>query len=257
MVWVEILLFSKFLTLASAPLPPYLDAYKGVEKILPGVECLFLPETIPKGNFPIIAIGSDALKQVYTLNRTIIFTMVLYPDVFLEDTNVYGVRFEPNPEDVIEKVRALNFEIKRVHILTTKYSKQYGVRLKYAFEQRLKSPCNLLNGIQSILKGLKTLKKGDIVVIPPDPLLYTKETLIMITPVYFQKGVPVIGFSEKILKYGISLSITPDYKDEGEIAARIAKRLKNKENIKKRFYYPKKIKVHTNDRLIKLLRQRG
>lgn len=255
MIWIEFFLISRFLTIVSAPLPPYLETLKGIQKILDGdVEHYFLPQTTFKKNMPIIAIGSDALKHIYSSDKTIVFSMVLYPENFIEKGNVYGVRFEPNPEDVIEKVRALNFEIKRVYILTTEYSEQYGVKLKYAFEKGLKKECIQLNGIKHIIEHIREIKKKDIVVIPPDPELYTKETLIMITPICFQKGVPVVGFSNNILKYGVVLSILPDYKDEGVMAGKIAKKIKSKEMFKKRFYYPDKVRVNTNDRLYGLLK---
>ncbi len=257
MIWIEFFLISRFLTIISAPLPPYLEALKGIQKVLDGdVEYYFLPQTTFKNNIPIIAIGSDALEHTYSSDRTIIFSMVLYPENFIEEDNVYGVRFEPNPEDVVEKVCGLKFKINRVYILTTKYSEQYGLKLKYAFEKVLKKECIQLNGIKNIIKHIKEVKKEDIVIIPPDPELYTKETLIMITPMCFQKGVPVVGFSNNILQYGVLLSILPDYRDEGVMTAKIAKKVKSKEMFKKRFYYPDKVKIYINNRLYSLLKEK-
>lgn len=97
------------------------------------------------------------------------------------------------------------------------------------------------------------LKQNDILIALPDPAIYNSKTIKSILLTTYRQRVPVIGFSENMVKAGALVSLHSNFKDIAEDTALLTQESLLNEQFTNRFNYPKSYSIVSNDAVARSL----
>lgn len=178
----------------------------------------------------IIAIGSSALEAVKQINDIpIVFVLVPNSGSLIKDkTNITGIDMLIPPEQEVNALLTLMPSTKRIGIVCSNsfsketlrrlenYINRQGVKLLIRESSSPKQTPKLISDMAGLI---------DVLWMLPDLDLLTPEIIEHMMIFSTDKHVPILTFSEKMLRRGASIAITPDAVDTGRQAAKLARKV--------------------------------
>ena len=224
----------------SQDLPIYQQAYDGFKKVYTGKAREFDLKGNPdesdevvitiKENPPdmILAIGllaARVAKENFP-QTPVIFCMVYDPlRLSLSGDNISGISLETQPSDTFQRIRDFFPQAKWVGVLydpkkTGKMvSQAIGTAQKFGFSL-IPEEVNSAKLLPDALRAIQN--KIDLLWMIPDSTVVTAESIDFIFMTALQSNIPVISFSEDMVRKGAIIAITPDYRAVGEQAGHMA-----------------------------------
>ncbi len=155
----------------------------------------------------------------------IVFCMVLDPDRFsLSGEKVTGVTLQLNPSEIFSKIKSLFPETKTIGILYD--PGKSGKTIALAREAAGAEGISLLpvevdseNRIPGAIRSL--IGRADLLWIIPDSTVVTPESLDFLFLASLENSLPIIAFSDDLVKREAVASFFPDYRSIGEEAGRL------------------------------------
>jgi putative ABC transport system substrate-binding protein len=216
----------------------YREAQQGFQSVYPGPvsvldlagnsdEGLLLPlKKRPKTI--IVAMGLLAARTVqeYLPNHSMVFSMLFDPDRFsLLGENRTGITLQMDPHLLLSKIRTLFPTARKIGIL---FDPQKTARLvQQAKEAATKQEVTLIampvpteQALPNIAREL--IDQVDLLWAIPDSTVITPLSLEFLLLLAFEKQVPTIAFSKDLVKRGMVVGFSPDYKAIGEETAQLA-----------------------------------
>ncbi|MDD5434229.1 MAG: ABC transporter substrate-binding protein [Nitrospira sp.] len=254
----------------SQDIPIYKDAYNGFKMIFSGKTREFDLKGNPddadevviaiKENPPdmILAIGllaARVAKENFP-HTPVIFCMVYDPlRLSLSGDNISGISLETQPSDTFQRIKDFFPQARRVGVLFDPkksgkmVNQAIGVAQKFGFSLITEE----VNSAKLLPYALRALQnKIDLLWMIPDSTVVTAESIDFIFMTALQSNIPVIAFSEDMVRKGAIIAITPDYKSVGEQAGRMAAEvLKGKKAGKIPVSFANKIRTLVNPGLAK------
>ena len=180
-----------------------------------------------QGATVIVAIGQKAfeLARDGNQNTPVVACMLLGADRSLYSGKVTGVPLETDPAQVLRHIRALLPDAKRVGVVyhpgnsrmlmdeAQKAGRAQGVSLVL---KEVKSPGEVRGAVSSLAGGI------DVLWLPPDPRLYTREMFNSLLQLSAEQKIPLIGFLEGFTQAGALASVSPDFTQMGTRAGALA-----------------------------------
>ena len=175
----------------------------------------------------VVAVGQKAfgLASGKAGERPIVFCMVLGVHREWVSDRVTGVPLEPDPKDVLTRLRSVVPNAKRVGAVynaqsselwmaqAEKEAKLLGVNLVL---KAIDSPTEVKPAVESMLSDI------DILWLPPDPKLISKELFAFLLGACAERKIPLFGFLDSFTQAGALASVSPSYSDIGTRAGRLA-----------------------------------
>ncbi|MFY9268257.1 MAG: ABC transporter substrate-binding protein [Candidatus Manganitrophaceae bacterium] len=165
-------------------------------------------------------LGREGLEKV-----PIIFCMVLDPDRFsLSGERMTGVTLQLNPSELFSKIKLFFPETKKIGVLYDpgKNGKMISSARETAGAEGISllpvevdSESKLPDAVRSLIG------KADLLWIIPDSTVVTPESLEFLFLASIENSLPMIAFSDDLVKRGAVASFFPDYRSIGEEAGRL------------------------------------
>lgn len=181
----------------------------------------------------IIAIGllASRVAKEDIKQTPIIFCMVFDPERFSLSNSkekITGVTLEIPLHDLFSRIRDLFPEIKKIGVLyDPKKSRRMISQAKDAAGplgfSLLAAEVHSEKGLPAAFRGL--LGKIDLLWMIPDSTVVTPESLDFILLTSFENNLPIITFSDDLVKRGAVAAFSPDYQAIGEEAGHLALRV--------------------------------
>ena len=156
----------------------------------------------------------------------ILFCMLFDPERFsLSGPNMTGITLEPSPAELFPRTKAVLPAVKRIGVLydpeksgklideATKDAEALGISLVAA-------PVSSDKALPNAMRTL--LGKIDLLWMVPDSTVVTPQSLDFLFLFSFENNIPILGFSEDLVRRGAVLAFSPDYTAIGEQAGRLA-----------------------------------
>lgn len=254
----------------SQNIPIYQQAYNGFKMIYSGKTREFDLKGNPdeadevviaiKENPPdmILAIGLLAARVAKeSFSQTpVIFCMVYDPlRLSLSGDNISGISLETEPSDTFQRIKDFFPQARRVGVLFDPkksgkmVNQAVGIAQKFGFSL-ITEEVNSAKLLPNALRALQS--RIDLLWMIPDSTVVTAESMDFIFMTALQNNIPVISFSEDMVRKGAILAITPDYRAVGEQAGRMAAEvLKGKKAGKIPVSFANKIRTLVNPGLAK------
>lgn len=176
----------------------------------------------------IVAIGLLAATVAKDNFRKIpiVFCIVVDPERFsLTGENITGVTLSVPVSETLSQIRNLFPDVRTMGVLYDPRKSRFIVEEAYNLEkilgfsmisQKVSSESDLPDAIRPVLL------KSDLLWIIPDSTIITPDSIDYILLNSFEEQIPVITFSEDLVKKGALAALSPDYVSIGEQAGRLA-----------------------------------
>lgn len=179
----------------------------------------------------VLAVGVKAAlaAKLEVLDVPVVYCLVLDPDKYdLSASNVSGISLEVPPAQQFSTMKAILPKLKRIGVLydpsksarlmqeATMVAKQQGLEL-------LAQPVSSEREIPPMLRSLLPLV--DALWLVPDTTVLSEESLPFILQESLDANRSVFGFSSEFVKRGALLGISVNYRDIGKQAARLSRRI--------------------------------
>ena len=254
----------------SQDLPIYQQAYDGFKKVFSGKAREYdLKGNIDESDEVVITIKENPPDIILAIGllaarvakenfpqTPVIFCMVYDPlRLSLSGDNISGISLETPPSDTFQRIRDFFPQAKRVGVLFD--PKKTGKMVNQAIGTAQKFGFSLVpeevNSAKHLPDALRTLQnKIDLLWMIPDSTVVTAESGDFIFMTALQSNIPVISFSEDMVRKGAIIAIAPDYRAVGEQAGRMAiEVLKGKKAGKIPVSFANKIRTLVNPGLAK------
>ncbi|MFN3533202.1 MAG: ABC transporter substrate-binding protein [Candidatus Brocadia sp.] len=179
----------------------------------------------------ILAIGvlaATLVKEQFP-DVPIIFCMVINHERFnLHGANITGISSEASLEDQFAVLKELLGTRKNVGVIydpvkTGKIVLEASIAAKEFEFNLIKAEVSSEKEVTSVLKNI--VNKVDALWMIPDSTVITKNTLSEIPKITLEHRLPIFCTSDAIVKAGVLVSVSPDYKYTGLQAAQLAQKL--------------------------------
>ena len=176
----------------------------------------------------IVAIGllAATVAKEHFRKIPIVFCSVVDPERFsLIGDNITGITLNVHVSETLFQIRNLFPEARKIGVLydplksriTVEQADNLGKTLGFSLiPQKVSSERDLPNAIRSILL------KSDLLWIIPDSTIITPDSIDYIFLNTFEDHIPIITFSEDLVKKGALVALSPDYVGIGEQAGHLA-----------------------------------
>ncbi len=208
----------------------------------------------------IVAIGllAAAVAKENFRKIPIIFCAVVGPERFsLTGDNITGVVLNVSVNETLSQIRNLLPDSRIMGVPydplksreTIKEAEKFGKILGISLiPQKVSSERGLPSAMRSILQ------KSDLLWIIPDSTIVTPDSIDYILSNTLEEGIPVITFSEDLLKKGALVAISPDYAAIGEQAGHLVLSFLGGKSPGRLFIQPaNKIRLIINQKMAKKL----
>ncbi|MFH1070559.1 MAG: ABC transporter substrate binding protein [Candidatus Glassbacteria bacterium] len=206
----------------------------------------------------IVTVGTQATKSAleHIESIPIVFTMTwedftrLPSDIPDAQKPIGGVSISIPIEHQLKILFEALPMVRRLGIL---YSSSQENLFNSALEYSKQEKINLIgSGVGSYKDVPLTLKKIissiDGLILPPDANIYHPDALQFILHECFQKGIPVMAFSEQLAVAGAPLTIGLDYKDIGRQTAELAIQILSNQNLNRgQREFPRTVLLYINE----------
>lgn len=176
----------------------------------------------------VFVVGAEAFTLVRGITDIpVIYSMVMIPGYSPEDNRI-GVVMEVSPEKQLVELLNVLPATKRVGVVydprktahlvknAIKAANTMGVKL---IPKEVYSPKKTFAAISSIKNEI------DAIWLLPDPIVLTQETVEFMLLFSLENNIPIFTFSEKYVRLGALMSLSPDPSEVGEKAGAIARRI--------------------------------
>jgi len=207
---------------------PYIEVVEGVKKTISSntLEIFFLEKNklyvkqtlVSKSWNVIVTIGSSAknfAEHLHIKSDHFIYSMVVYPQRSKKfDCGIYLM---PDPDEIMDNIIKYIGKYKPVKDILIPYSSHendFYINLikQYSAQKNI----NIIDIYLSKNKNFfDSLKKSDVVLLIPDPILYSKEIALSILENAFLYKKPVVGYNRYLLDNGAYLCFIVNYKRVG------------------------------------------
>lgn len=205
---------------------------------------------IPPGVKTVVAFGTKAASQAYPNWVDLVYCMA--PGYFLDNKARAGktvkISMRSSPDQLFPKLLQMQPSLKRLWIFWTSpgystFPEDYGA-----------SGARLGVGVKVIkvesaedLPGLlrKALGKADAFWLPPDPLLISPETLMILKEFSWSNGIPLYAATKGLAREGACAAIGISFADSGSAAAAAVKAMQAGE-AQPGIIFPEKLEITLN-----------
>jgi putative ABC transport system substrate-binding protein len=261
----------KALVVGSSSAPAYAEAMEGARSALAGASATIKTASLdrPGGEDSlrallaekpdvVIAVGSAAMDLVSASKSgaAVVSTMVLESEPRSRQADAGGstVTLDLPPAAMLARLKQLFPERKRVAVIrgpaltTTAAVEIQSQARRLGYEIRIvESP-----GPKELLDAIGGLRGSvDFIWCLPDRSLYQGPTVAALALAALRNRVPLIGFSEGLVRAGALVGFYPDYRDVGAQAGESALRLLTSGHAARE--YPRKVRTAVNDRVARVL----
>jgi putative ABC transport system substrate-binding protein len=210
--------------------PQFKEAFEAAQKVSP--EASFAQEDSPdapnqmKHADVVVTIGQKALELARTTvpEKPIVYAMVLASQV-QPSKSVTGVALEVPPFAQFAQWKQMKFDATRVGVI-------YSAKESSAYVQEAAKAAGALNltlvtrqvaDAKEVKTALAELAdKIDVLWLVPDPHLYSPEMFRFVLGFTLDRKIALLGFLDTYTQSGAVASMSPDYKDIGRRAMRLA-----------------------------------
>lgn len=176
----------------------------------------------------VFVLGTEAFSLVKLLkNIPVIHTYTMAP-VDPEERNRIHVKIEIPPEKQFEELLKLLPAVKRVGVVYDPRNTSHIVReaLKAAKKMGIKLVPLEVHSQKKVIAAISGMKdKVDAFWMLPDPTVVTPESVEFLLLFSLENRIPILTFSEKYVRLGALISLSPDPLDIGKNAGAIARRI--------------------------------
>jgi putative ABC transport system substrate-binding protein len=177
----------------------------------------------------------DGIRDIPS--KKMIFSMLFDPGRFsLPDKTATGVSLDLLPETAFSKIKQIFPNVKKVGIL---YDPQKNKNIIEANKTAAKSA-----GLSLIVTPVLSEKdvpravsdlfdQIDLLWLIPDSTVLTPQSIAFILLSSLEHRLPIVTFSEDLVKMGATASISPDYKAVGETLGKLTQRVLKGEDVRK------------------------
>jgi putative ABC transport system substrate-binding protein len=210
--------------------PQFKEAYEAAQKVSP--DASYAEENSPdatnqmKHADVIVTIGQKALELARTTvpDKPIVYAMVLASQV-QPSKSVTGVALEVPPFAQFAQWKQMKFDATRVGVI-------YNAKESSAYVQEAGKAAGALNltlvtrqvaDAKDVKTALADLAdKIDVLWLVPDPHLFSPEMFRFVLGFTLDRKIALLGFLDTFTQSGAVASMSPDYKDIGRRAMRLA-----------------------------------
>lgn len=234
----------------SQDLPLYNKALKGIKKVYPANLPVFnlegeaqRPESVVKAigeENPdmIISIGPLATRMVQDQfpDTPLVFCMVFETERFpVSRQNTTGVFMDIAPRNLLSRMKELFPDARRIGLLydpeknrkkvdeAREAANSLGIAL---IASRVSSEKEVPGALRSLLENI------DLLWLAPDSTVVTSQSLEFLFITSFENRIPIVTFSDDLVRKGAVAAFSPDYEGVGEQAANLARRVLKGEKIR-------------------------
>jgi putative ABC transport system substrate-binding protein len=177
----------------------------------------------------VIGVGAGAAKLALKQSAVpVVHCMVLQDAAALDGPKSAGVPLALPAKAQLAALKRVAPSVKRVGLL-------YDPKLNARFAEDAKSAASALGlslvaqPVSSATAALPALDdvvdKIDALLLAPDATVVTKELITFLVPRAFEKKLPVLAFSESIVRLGALAALAPSYAQDGKLCGVLAKRI--------------------------------
>jgi len=179
----------------------------------------------------IVTIGllASRVAKEHLGHTTLVFSMVYTPERFsLGDERITGVPLDVPLAEVFPHIRRLFPSVRRIGMLsdpqkTGKIAEQAKAEAK---ERGFSLVVAKVASEQSLPRAMRSLiGKIDLLWLVPDRMVITPQSVDFHLGTSFEANLPVVTFTEDLVKRAAVAALSPDYQAVGEEAARLALRV--------------------------------
>lgn len=181
--------------------------------------------TKPAAVFVLGAEAFSLVKRIRDIPVIYTYTMVA-PDS--EESNRIGVKIEIPPEKQFEELLKLLPDVKTVGVVydPTKTSPIIRDSLKAAKKTGIKLVPHEVYSQKKVIAAISGMKdKIDVFWMLPDPTLLTQEAVEFLLFFSLENNIPIFTFSEKYVRLGALMSLSPDPLEVGKKTGGMARRI--------------------------------
>ncbi len=179
----------------------------------------------------VLAVGIKAAlaAKLEILDTPVVYCMVLDPEKYdLSASNLSGISLEVPLEQQLSTMRTVLPKLKRVGVLydPSKTGRLVQEASALAKQQNIRIVAQAVSSERELPPALRALlSEVDAIWLAPDTTVLNDESLPYILQESLDANRPVFGFSSEFVKRGALLSLSVNYKEVGKQAARLAKRI--------------------------------
>lgn len=204
---------------------------------------------IPATASLVAAFGGKAASYLYPPGTSVVYCMA--PGILLrprDGVKLVKISLFPEFSEIFSLIKEVQPKIKRLHIFWMEPSfSQHIEQLKAEGERhslevtavRAESP----QEVPAMLR--RAAGAADAFWLPPDPLLITRENILIMRDFSWANGIPFYGSTKSMTQEGAVASIGVSFKELGRTAALTAQRLKAGEILPKTIF-PEKTEITLN-----------
>ncbi|UCD85065.1 MAG: ABC transporter substrate-binding protein [Deltaproteobacteria bacterium] len=179
----------------------------------------------------ILAVGKKATEIANTEipDIPIVFCMVIEPEKLgLKGNNIAGVGMEVSPEKQISNFKSALPSLKSIGVVYNPENSSQRVKEGRGACQRLgikfaEITVSAPKEVPDAFRGLVGLV--DAIWLLPDTTVLTKASFSFILKTAMEEKIPLLGFSESLVKGGALMSFAVDYRSVGELAGSLVKKI--------------------------------
>lgn len=262
---------TEVLVVSSSGAPAYRAAVKGLESALSGTGVRLVEVTVDQqagvelsGQLArrpalVVAVGSAAVEAVSSIehDRSVVATMVLAPEKDTPETGkvAAAITLDVPPDTVLARLKRIYPERKRIAVVrgpaltAADVAEVQAQARKHGYEVRVVE----VAGPKELLEALGPLRERfDFVWCFPDNALYHGPVVPALILAAIRQGLPLIGFSEGMVRAGALVGFYPDYRDVGVQTGETVLRRLEGEPVTAR-QRPRAVKAAVNERVSRVL----
>lgn len=176
----------------------------------------------------VFAIGADALTLVDGITDIpVIYSMVMNPGESPKDNRI-GISMEVTPEKQLEELLNVIPAKKRVGLVYDPRKTSHIVKnaIKAANTMGIKLIAKEVYSPKKAIAAISSIKNEiDAIWLLPDPTVLTQETIEFLLFFSLENNIPILTFSEKHVRLGALMSLSPDPSEVGKKTGAIARRI--------------------------------
>ena len=262
---------TEVLVVSSSRPPAYRAAVEGLESALNGtgvrlVEVAVdqpagveLPGQLARRPALVVAVGSAAVEAVSSIehDRPVVATMVLAPAAATPEAGKVAatITLDVPPATVLERLKGMYPERKRIAVVrgpaltAASVAEIQAQARKHGYEVQVLE----VAGPKDLLEAVGPLRERfDFVWCLPDNTLYHGPVVPALILAAIRQGLPLIGFSEGMVRAGALVGFYPDYWDVGvQTGETVLRRLEGRPVAARQ--RPRTVKTAVNERVSRVL----
>ena len=176
-----------------------------------------------------VGLKATLIAKQEIIDTPILFCLVLYPTRHgIPAPNMYGITMSPSIPTQLHSMKTLLPKLTRVGILynASRSERWLEQAQNYAKKVHLTLVAHPVNDERMVPMALRTLlPQVDLLWLTRDPTIVNIDSTPFILETAMEHDVPIHTFSKGMVRHGAFASLSPDFRDIGAQASRVAKNL--------------------------------